>query len=401
MAAIRGLGASLVVVIALGGCADDGAPDQSVQPAVGGAGAGWNNLGAGSGGLSAGGGTTASAAPAGSGSPPASSMDTPPTGGSSAAPADAGGLGTTAGAGGSGATAGTGASGSDATAGTGAAGSAGSTNMPPAASGPKDGDPSKPIVAIDGIPCGPSQAGPAGGNFEIGGRKLIVDYPCEKHEGAHVTVILNLHGTLISGAPYSYQHAYFSAHRLVTSHNLIVLTPKSVSTASFGAQWGNMDNGEDLPHLLAVIDWAYTTFAKFQIRGLWIGGHSWGAAFVTAALGGGPFACHPMLMDKVKGAIGMSRLSMPSCASRLSLIATRGETENIALLDQNSVAMGHGCMTPMQGPEALGNNEYRHYAGCSPGWVHEDYHMLGKGHIDNMDAAVVEKIVNAIKSTEQ
>jgi hypothetical protein len=108
-----------------------------------------------------------------------------------------------------------------------------------------------------------------------------------------------------------------------------------------------------------------------------------------------------MLEDKVKGAIGMSRLGMPSCASRLSLIATRGETENIALLDQSDVATSHGCMTPMQGPEPVGNNEYRHFAGCSPGWIHEDYHMLGKGHIDNMDAEVVEKIVDAIKSTEQ
>jgi hypothetical protein len=213
-------------------------------------------------------------------------------------------------------------------------------------------------------------------------------------------VILNLHGTLIGGAPFGYQHAYFSAHRFVDSHNLIVLTPQSVSTASSGAQWGNMDNGEDVPHLLEVIDWAYTAFAKFQIRGLWVGGHSWGAAFATASLGGGPFACHPMLEDKVKGAIGMSRLSMPSCASRLSLIATRGETENIALLDQSNVAMGHGCTTPMQGPEAVGNNEYRHFAGCTPGWVHEDYHMLGKGHIDSMDPEVVEKIVDAIKSTE-
>jgi hypothetical protein len=234
----------------------------------------------------------------------------------------------------------------------------------------------------------------------VGGRDLIVDYPCDKHEGAHVTMILNLHGTLIMNAPYSYQHAYFSAHKLVTSHNLIVLTPKSASTASFGAQWGNMDGGTDIPHLLEVIDWAYTAFAKFQIRGLWVGGHSWGAAFVTAALGGGPFACHPMLEDKVKGAIGMSRLSMPACASRLSLIATRGETEDIPLLDQDSVASGHGCTTPMAGPDPVGNNEYRHYEGCDPAFVHEDYMMTGKGHIDNMDPEVVESIVNAIKSTE-
>jgi hypothetical protein len=288
-------------------------------------------------------------------------------------------------------------------AGAGAAGTgavAGAPAMQPPATGPKDGDPSKPVVAIDGIPCGPSMAGLGGGNHEVGGRKLIVDYPCNKHEGAQVTIILNLHGTLLGGAPYSYQHAYFSAHRFVDSHNLIVLTPQSVSTASSGAQWGNMDNGADIPHLLAVVDWAYTAFAKFQIRGMWVGGHSWGAAFVTGAAGGGPFACNPMLGDKVKGAIGMSRLSMPSCASRLSLIATRGEMENIALLDQTKVAMGHGCMTPIKGPEPVGNNEYRYFGACGPGWAHEDYMMTGKGHIDNMDQEVVKKIVDAIKATE-
>ena len=387
MAAIRVLGATLVVVIALGGCADDGATDRSAQPAEQRRGRRREQSRRRFGRPERGERCHRQRRAAAAGRPQAAWARRRPVAGAQIQPVQAG--------------AAAGASGSGATAGTGAAGSAGAAGMPPAASGPKDGDPSKPIVAIDGIPCGPSQAGLAGGNFEIGGRKLIVDYPCEKHEGAHVTVILNLHGTLIMGAPYSYQHAYFSAHRLVNSHNLIVLTPQSVSTASFGAQWGNMDNGQDLPHLLAVIDWAYTAFAKFQIRGLWVGGHSWGAGFVAAALGGGPFACHPMIADKVKGAIGMSRLAMPSCASRLSLIATRGEMENIALLDQNSVAMGHGCMTPMQGPEALGNNEYRHFAGCSPGWVHEDYNMLGKGHIDNMDPEVVEKIVNAIKSTEQ
>jgi hypothetical protein len=303
--------------------------------------------------------------------------------------------------------AGTGAGGvaAPAAAGTGAAGTGGGTAgapvMQPPAIGPKDGDPSKPVVAIDGIPCGPSMAGAAGGNFEVGGRKLIVDYPCNKREGAHVTMILNLHGTLIMNAPYSYQHAYFSAHRFVDSHNLIVLTPQSVSKASSGAQWGNMDGGADVPYLLELLTWAYTTFGKYQIRGLWVGGHSWGAAFVTASLGGGPFACNPMIADKVKGAIGMSRLSMPSCASRLSLIATRGEMENIALLDQSKVAMEHGCMTPMKGPEPVGNNEYRYFSGCKPGFAHEDYMMTGKGHTNSMDMEVVKKIVDAIKATEQ
>jgi hypothetical protein len=386
MVVIRALGATLFALIVLGGCAEDGAAGHEADPSmtgpISGGGAGAGVPGAGSGAAGGGGGAVTGAAGSGAGAsaPPASGTGAPSAGGTSGAgPAGAGG--------------------SDGAAGGAEAGQGGGAGMP-GASGPKDGDPSKPIVAIDGIPCGPSMAGPSGGNHEIGGRRLIVDYPCNKHEGAHVTVILNLHGTLIGGAPYSYQHAYFSAHRFVDSHNLIVLTPQSVSTASYGAQWGNMDNGEDLPHLLAVLDWAYTAFAKFQIRGLWVGGHSWGAGFAAGSLGGGPFACHPMIEDKVKGAIGMSRLVVPTCASRLSLIATRGETENIALLDQTSVAMGHGCTTPMQGPDALGNNEYFHFADCDPGWVHEDYHMLDKGHIDSMDAEVVEKIVDAIKSTE-
>ena len=383
MHALRWFASVLLIATTLSACAAEGEGDGegNGDPSAG--------VGAGSGGAAAPGGAGDSSgstnATGGAGGSPV--VVAPPTGGTTAPP-----------------TAGSGAGEGGASGSAGSAGSGGMTGEAGAAgdpTGPVDGDPTKPIVAIDGLACGPSMAGPSGGNIEVAGRRLIVDYPCEKHEGAQVTMILNLHGTLIMGAPYAYQHGYFSAHRLVTSHNLIVLTPQSVSTVSYGAQWGNMDNGEDVPYLLELIDWAYTTFSKFQIRGLWVGGHSWGAAFVTASLGGGPFACHPMLEDKVKGAIGMSRLGMPSCASRLSLIATRGETENIALLDQDSVATGHGCMSPMQGPEMVGNNEYRHFAGCSPGFVHEDYHMLGKGHIDSMDPEVVEKIVDAIKSTEQ
>lgn len=280
--------------------------------------------------------------------------------------------------------------------GSGGDGSAGSGSPPPVA--PKDGDPTRPIVTIDGLPCG----GTTSGTQRIGGRDVTIDYPCGKHEGARVTIILDLHGTLIGGASYLYVHAYFSVHKLVNSHNLIVLTPKSVSTASLGAQWGNMDNGEDVPHLLAVIDWAYTTFGKFQIEGLWLAGHSWGARFISSADHpvGEAFACNAMLAGKVKGVIGMSYLRMPSCASQLAMISTRGEMEDIPLLDQSAVAMEHGCMTPAQGPEMLGNNRYLHFLGCGPGWAHEDYEMLGKGHVDNMDAIVVKNIADTIKATE-
>lgn len=277
------------------------------------------------------------------------------------------------------------------------------------ATGPLNGDPAKPVVTAEGVPC--RMAGAGGGSFGglgspnamVGGRDMIVDYPCGKREGAHMTIVLNLHGTLIGGAPWQYQRGYFSAYRFVDSHNLIVLHPHSVSMAPSGAQWGNMDGGADLPHLLAAIEWAYKTFSKFQIRGLWIGGHSWGAAFAVGRAGGGPLVCNPAIKDKVKGGIGMSRLSVPSCASSLSLIATRGELEMpvIPLIDQSRPAMEHGCMVPNKGPVMVGNNQRFFWEGCKPGWVHEDYNMLGKEHADSMDQEVVKSIVDAIKSTEK
>lgn len=284
-----------------------------------------------------------------------------------------------------------------------AGGAAGASGAP--ASGPKDGDPNAPVVAVPDVPCRPESAltGAVVGssvNAMIGGRELAIDYPCGKHEGAHMTVILNLHGTLIMGAPFLYQRAYFSAYRLIYSHNLIVVHPKSASTVSYGAQWGNQDNGTDLPHLIEVMNWVYKSFEKFQIRSTWIGGHSWGAYY---AEGGGTmpgFVCNEMFKDRFKGVIGMSRLAVPPCADRVSMIGTRGSEENIALLDQNGVATAHGCDSPIKGPEMLGNNERFYFEGCDPGWVHEDYNMLGKGHIDSMDAEVVRKIVEQIKSTE-
>lgn len=283
-----------------------------------------------------------------------------------------------------------------------------------AAVGPKDGDPAKPIVAVEGVACRQQSGGGAAGgifgggaglgsaNAMVGGRELIVDYPCGKHEGAQMTVILNLHGTLIQGAPWTYQRGYFSAYRFVNSHNLIVVHPRSVSTAPAGAQWGNMDGGQDEPHLLAVVEWVYSTFSKFQLRGLWVGGHSWGAMYATGGrFGAGGFVCHTALQDKAKGAIGMSGAGVPACASRVSLISTRGGMEtNIGLLDQSRAAMGHGCDGAMQGPELVGNNERRYFDGCDPAWVHDDYLMTGKGHTDFMDQEVVRKILDTIKATE-
>ena len=54
-------------------------------------------------------------------------------------------------------------------------------------------------------------------------------------------------------------------------------------------QWGNMDDGKDEPHLMHMIDWVYKNFGaeKFDIRAMWVGGHSWGAMYTST------FACKP------------------------------------------------------------------------------------------------------------
>ena len=215
-----------------------------------------------------------------------------------------------------------------------------------------------------------------------------------------MTVILNLHGTLIGGASFLYQRAYFSAYRLADSHNLIVIHPQRASETSFGAQWGNDDGGTDLPHLIAVMNWVYEHFAKFNIRSTWIGGHSWGAVYAEGAYGRPGFVCNEMFEDRFKGVIGLSYIAPPPCAERVSMIGTQGEEEDFEQLDQGELAQAHGCDPTMQGPERVGNNERYYWDGCDPGWVHEDWLMLGKGHIDSMDAEVVLHIVEQIKSTE-
>ena len=66
---------------------------------------------------------------------------------------------------------------------------------------------------------------------------------------------------------------------------------------------------------MKLIDWVYTTFdgeGKFDIRAMWVGGHSWGAMYTTT------FVCKPEIEDKIKGAVIMSGIgSNPACASRI------------------------------------------------------------------------------------
>lgn len=108
-----------------------------------------------------------------------------------------------------------------------------------------------------------------------------------------------------------------------------------------------------------------------------------------------------MFKDKFKAVIGLSYIAEPSCAERVSMIGTQGEDEDFERLDQGKVAAAHGCDPEMKGPELIGNNERRYWDGCDRAWVHEDWHLLGKGHIDAIDDEVVLSIIESVKGTQQ
>jgi hypothetical protein len=254
--------------------------------------------------------------------------------------------------------------------------------------GPDDGDPSQPVIAVPNLKCGPNPSlfGLTSTNVVIGGRKVHVAYPCNKHKGAPVTFILNLHGTMPAEELKLYQVAYFAANNYVTSHNLITVAPISA-----GSQWGNDDGGKDLPHLKEVIDWTYSTFKDFDIRSMWIGGHSWGAMFTTK------YACNAELQDRVRGVVLMSTSPMlPACASRISVINTNAENDIAGPLPQGNVPMQHGCGAQVM--MKLGNNDQTLWPNCTKGFVHSNYLMFGKAHADYMDDVVVKSIVDLIKS---
>src|SRR5262245_15517441 len=107
--------------------------------------------------------------------------------------------------------------------------------------------------------------------------------------------------------------------------------------------------GQDEPYLMHVIAWVYTNMAAFDIRAMWVGGHSWGSFYTSQ------FGCKPAIADRVKGLILMSGAVKPACAAKVSLInsaanlkpdpndSTKTIVSPEALLDQASNAMGHGC----------------------------------------------------------
>lgn len=251
--------------------------------------------------------------------------------------------------------------------------------------GPQDGDPNAPIVAVPMLACGPGLTlGTGAVNVMIGGRGVHVAYPCNKHKGAPVTFILNLHGTMPTEALKLYQVAYFSAHTLVTSHNFITVAPKAV-----GSQWGNGDGGVDEPHLMEVIKWTYETFKDFDIRAMWVGGHSWGAAYTAR------FGCKAELADKVKGLILMSGGGGAPCQSKIAQIITTAEGDGRMPPDQTPVATSHGCKAGVT--DMILMNKRTIWPDCMPGFVHGNYYMLGKEHATFMDADVVKSISDQIK----
>lgn len=368
-------------LIALAACADGGTEPSanSQNPVV--------MPPAGAGGSSAGQGGTAAPASGGTAAPSQNSgAGGMAAGGASAPPPPAAG----AGAGG--------ASG----AGAGAGGAAGSGMDP--FTGPVDGDPSKPMVAIDGVPCGPPNVGFGGSppTVKITDRDVVVAYPCA-HEGAAVTFFLFVHGTLQDAQKVPFTMNAFPIHQFVDSHNVIVVTPKAV-----GTQWGNGDGGADLPHLYEVVDWVYDTFGtKFDIRAMWASGGSWGAFYLSST-----FACDPRFEDRLRGVRMVVGSPCPSCSGRLACIVAEQELEEgggMPLSDAQKemksssnidmYATMHGCDGKMKMPD-LGPVRHWTWPNCDPGFVHSYY--LGPGqHADPWnDPASLTHMVEEIKSIE-
>jgi pimeloyl-ACP methyl ester carboxylesterase len=273
------------------------------------------------------------------------------------------------------------------------AGGASAPMDPSTPSGPEDGDPSQPVVAISGIPCGPNRSlfGLTSTNATIGGRQVHVAYPCNKRKGAPMVFILNLHGTMPDEGLKLYQVAYFAANNLVDSHNFITVAPKSVVS-----QWGNGDNGRDEPHLMEVIEWVYRTFSDFDIRSMWVGGHSWGSAYTAR------FGCKAELADKVRGLVlmsggGIGGAGGPSCSNRVSALVSMAEGDGRMPSDQTALATAHGCSAAQRSTILM--NDVTVWPNCDSNYVHANYYMRGKQHATYMDAEVVRHIGDLIKQS--
>ena len=283
------------------------------------------------------------------------------------------------------------------------AGSGSASPMTPF-TGEIDGDPSKPMVAIDGIPCGAPALGfgTTPPSVKITDRDVVVSYPCA-HEGAAVTFFLFIHGTLDDAQKVFFTMNAFPIHKFVDTDNVIVVVPKAV-----GTQWGNGDGGADLPHLYDVVDWVYEKFGtKFDIRSMWASGGSWGAFYLSST-----FACDPRFEDKLRGVRMVVGSPCPSCSNRLACIVAEQELEEgggMPLSEEQKemksssnidmYATPHGCDPKMKMPD-LGPVRHWTWPNCDPGFVHSYY--LGPGqHADPWnDPTSLPHMVAEIKSIE-
>jgi hypothetical protein len=387
-----------ILVLASSGCGDSSAEPGTGPGASSGGASGTGSgatAGTGVGGTSGGSGGNAGTTPGGAGGTSGNAGSG--TGGTSAG---TGGTGMS-GAGGDGATGGSAGSGGSGATG-GSAGSAGSGGSPP--DGPADGDPNKPMVSIPGVPCGVPRVSytTLPPTVKIGGRDVVVTYPCA-HEGAQVTFLFTLHGTLQDAQKIPFTMTSGPFYRLTDSHNLIYVLPKAI-----GTQWGNGDNGQDLPHLYEVVDWVYATFGqKFNVRSMWAQGGSWGAFYLNST-----FACDARFQNRLRGVRMVVGGGCPRCSDRLACIVAQQELElgggsamtpeqRNAAADKANIttyATAHGCGAKT-GPTDVGNTKYWSWPGCNHGFVHSYYLAPGQ-HADPWDPIAIEKTTVEMKSIE-
>jgi hypothetical protein len=132
---------------------------------------------------------------------------------------------------------------------------------------------------------------------------------------------------------------------------------------------------------------------------MWVAGHSRGGIYART------FVCDPEVRDKAGGAILQSAggTTVPGCADELSIIGTVGEFDTMpGLPDQTTPADAHGCgEADVYG---LGTNTVTEWPDCSPGWVHKNYMLLGKGHgllpSDWPEDDVTRDIADTVKAAE-
>jgi hypothetical protein len=296
------------------------------------------------------------------------------------------------------------ASGGASSGGTSATGGA-ATGGSPDPTGPEDGDPAKPMVTIPGVPCGVPRVsfGTVPPTVKIGNRDVVVTYPCA-HEGARVTFLFTLHGTLQEAQKFTFTLNSGPFYKFTDTHNLIYVLPKAL-----GTQWGQAEGAtEDKPHLYEVVDWVYATFGtKFDIRSMWAQGGSWGAFYLSSQ-----FACDPRFENRLRGVRLIVGGGCPSCTNRLACIVAQQELEkgggsamtpearNAAAEAANITpfATTHGCDARV-GPTDVGNTKYWSWPSCDHGFVHSYYLAPGQ-HADPWDPIAIEKTTVEMKSIE-